>query len=337
MQTPVTIGITLGDPHGIGPEISLLAACRSRWPAGTRLVLIGSREVAEAAAGVLNLPALPSWDPKRPGPPARRVSLWDPAPGLVRRWEPGKLRAAAGRAAATWIEAAVQTCLQGRLNAMVTAPIHKLGFKRGGIDAPGHTELLAGLTRTRRFGMMLIGGPLRVFLVTRHLPLREVPRAIDRPSVLDAIRMTSEALPWLGVSPARIAVCGLNPHAGDGGAIGQEDLEIIRPAIRTARRQGIDAEGPLPADTVFYQARNGHYDAVVAMYHDQGLAPLKMLAFDRGVNITLGLPLIRTSPDHGTAYALAGTGQARPESMRQAIRTARELAGRPLPWAVSHA
>jgi 4-hydroxythreonine-4-phosphate dehydrogenase len=245
---------------------------------------------------------------------------------------PGLIRVDASRAAHTWICEAVTACRAGILDAMVTAPISKEGFARAGIDVPGHTELLADLTRTRRFAMMLFGGCLRVTLVTRHVPLRRVPAMLTRPRIRQAIELTHAALPWLGVARSRIAVCGLNPHAGDGGTIGTEEQTVIAPVIRSLRRKHLDVLGPVPADTVFHEAHRGDYDAVVAMYHDQGLGPLKMLAFDTGVNLTLGLPIVRTSPDHGTAFAIAGTGTAREGSMLEAIKTAHRLALQPNPW-----
>jgi 4-hydroxythreonine-4-phosphate dehydrogenase len=258
--------------------------------------------------------------------------VWDPAPRLAPTFCPGKIRKTAARAAAAWIRHAVRACGKGRLDGMVTGPINKESFHRAGIRVPGHTEYLARLTGTRRYAMLLAGGGLRVALVTRHLPLRRVARTVSREAVLETIRLVDESLPWLGCRRSRIAVCGLNPHAGDGGTIGREEIDCIAPAVRAAVRRGIHVTGPVAADTVFYQALHGHYDAVVAMYHDQGLAPLKMLAFEEGVNITLGLPLVRTSPDHGTAYDIAGRNRANPSSMIRAVSTARDLARRRNPW-----
>ncbi len=327
-----TVGITLGDINGVGPEVALKAAHR-RWPAGTRMVLIGSRQALSEEARSLGLPEPAPWEPGE-NPPARKISQWDPTPNLCPRRRPGKLTADAGAAAARWIEAAIDACLAGTLDGMVTAPINKAGFEMAGIDVPGHTELLAERTKAKRFAMMLFGGPLRVVLVTRHLPLREVADAVTGPAIDEAVILTHQALPWMGLDSARIAVCGLNPHASDGGKIGREDLDVVAPAIRRLRKKKINVAGPFPADTVFHQAVQGEYDAVVAMYHDQGLGPLKTLAFDEGVNLTLGLPIIRTSPDHGTAYGIAGRGIARDTSMVEAIRTALDLAKRKNPWAL---
>ncbi|HOW97423.1 MAG TPA: 4-hydroxythreonine-4-phosphate dehydrogenase PdxA [Kiritimatiellia bacterium] len=321
MSAMLRIGITLGDVNGIGPEIALRAVARGGWPANVRFVLVGSDALVRAQARALRLRL-----------PGDRVSVWDPAPALAPDWKPGRIRADASRAAGAWIRAAAAACLDGRLDAMVTAPICKEGFQKAGIHVPGHTELLAELTGTRRYAMMLFGGPLRVVLATRHLPLADVARKLKRADVLEAIRITGEALPWLGCRGGRIGVCGLNPHAGDGGAIGREEITVIAPAIRAARREGFNAVGPVPADVIFRQAVRGDFDAVVAMYHDQGLGPLKMLAFETGVNVTLGLPIVRTSPDHGTAFDIAGRGRANPSSIVEAIRQAIALTRRRNPW-----
>jgi len=325
----LTVAITLGDVNGIGPEVALKAVYRAHWPPRTRFILIGAESIARELARRLRLPPPGSGSLAGKG---SRVVVWNPVPSLEPAWRPGRLQAAAGAAAAAWIEAAVRGCLDGRFDAMCTAPISKEGLQKGGADFPGHTEMLAHLTGTSRFGMMLIGGPLRVMLATRHLPLRDVPAALDAPGILEAIELTAKALPWLGCRRARVGICGLNPHAGEGGKIGREEIDVIRPAIQQARRRGFDVAGPLPGDTAFHHAARGEYDAVVAMYHDQGLAPLKTLAFDHGVNLTLGLPIVRTSPDHGTAYAIAGKNRANPSSMIEALRLAIALAQRPLPW-----
>jgi len=327
MSKPLRIGITLGDTNGIGPEVALRAVYQRRWPAGTRFVLLGPPALVAAQARRFRLPAPPAGTPAA----RARVVVWEPEPTAL-TWRPGTLDPAVSAAAGGWIRAAVAACLRGDLHALVTAPISKEGFHQAGLQVPGHTELLADLCGTRRFAMMLFGGPLRVVLATRHLPLAEVPRALTPAAVEDAIRITAEALPWLGSRRARVAVCGLNPHAGEGGDLGREEIEVIAPVLRRLRQAGLNVAGPLPGDTVFHQAARGDYDAVVAMYHDQGLAPLKLLAFDRGVNVTLGLPIVRTSPDHGTAFDIAGRGRAQPSSMAEAIRWAIRLAGRRNPW-----
>jgi len=332
------IAITLGDPGGIGPEVALKAVVGRRWPAAVRFVLVGNRALAARQAADLRLPCPPAWQPesasqagRMPGP----VVVWDPAGGAaaaLRGWRPGAIGKTQGRAAAQWIRAAAHGCRGGLFAAMVTGPICKQSLRLAGLSYPGHTEFLAALTGTRRFAMMLLGGPLRVVLVTRHLPLASVPGALSRVAIAEAVRLAAQALPWLGTRQRTIGVCALNPHAGDGGVLGTEERTLIGPALRALRRAGLDVAGPVPGDAIFHQAVRGRYGAVVAMYHDQGLGPLKMLAFEEGVNLTLGLPIVRTSPDHGTAFDLAGKGRANPGSMAAAIRLAIRLAGRLNPW-----
>ena len=331
-RCPPRIGITLGDINGVGPEVALKAAYRVARKCPCRIVLIGSSSAVRQQARAANLPVPPAWSPSNGAAPSSKVVLWDPTPGQHPAWKPGAIRADASRAAAAWIREAVRACVEGSLDAMVTAPICKEGFHAAGVKFPGHTEMLAELTHTRRFAMMLFGGPLRVVLVTRHIPLAKVATSLTQAKIVEAIRLAGEALPWMGWRQSRIAVCGLNPHAGDGGKIGREELTVIAPAIRRAQREGLEVTGPVPSDTVFHQAIKGRYDVVVAMYHDQGLGPLKMLAFDVGVNVTLGLPIVRTSPDHGTAFDIAGRNRANPQSMIEAVEWAVFLARRKNPW-----
>jgi len=310
-QSPLRIGITCGDVNGIGPEIALKAVASKPWGAGTDFILIGPE----------NVDATPS---------SRFFGNWTiPFSGKI---TPGKITAEASQTAVAAIRRAVRGCLDGELDAMVTAPICKEGLKLSGVNYPGHTEMIAELTGTTRYGMMLMGKGLRVMLATRHLPLREVADALTKENILEAIELTAEALTAFGLPEGRIGVCGLNPHAGDGGALGGEESTAIAPAIEAARAKGCNALGPIPADVIFHQALSGAFDAVVAMYHDQGLGPLKMHAFDCGVNLTLGLPIVRTSPDHGTAFDIAGKGIADPGSMIAAIETAIALAQKTNPW-----
>jgi len=312
------IGITIGDINGIGPEVALKAVAKHRWPVNVQFVFIGSEQVVREQAAAMQLP-LP-----------RKVEFWNIESAV--KWQPGKIRVEASRLAEQSIRQAVEGCLSGALDAMVTAPISKQGFNKAGIDVPGHTEFLAELTHTKTFGMMLMGGGLRVMLVTRHIPLSAVSTALTRKTIREAIELTGQALKLFGVRKGKIGVCGLNPHAGDGGVLGREEIELINPAIRAARKKGFNVSDAVPADTIFFQAQKGQYAAVVAMYHDQGLGPLKMNGFDEGVNVTLGLPIIRTSPDHGTAFGIAGKNQASPKSMKNAILLAIEMAGKPNPW-----
>lgn len=312
------IGISLGDVNGIGPEVAVKAIADGDWPDDMEFMLYGPVTAMKRQGRTMELP-LPE-----------EVHLRDV--GIDVAWDSGKISIEASQAAAMAVQQAVEGCLSGDLDAMVTAPICKEGFHKAGIHAPGHTEYLAELTGTSRFGMMLIGGGLRVMLVTRHIPIVEVPAALTCENIGEAIALTGQALELFGLTNGKIGVCGLNPHAGDGGVIGREEIELINPAIRSARKKGFNVSDAVPADTIFYQALNGDYDAVVAMYHDQGLGPLKMIGFDEGVNVTLGLPIIRTSPDHGTAFDIAGKNQASPKSMISAIALAIDMAGKKNPW-----
>ncbi|MGD9874105.1 MAG: 4-hydroxythreonine-4-phosphate dehydrogenase PdxA [Kiritimatiellia bacterium] len=314
------IAVTAGDINGIGPEVALRSLSGHKWPSNCRFVLIGNADVLSVQARRFGLPLK-----------SKSFSVWDPYPARM-KWLPGQISAAASRHAADWIRIAAEGCMEGYFDAMVTAPICKEGLKKAHLNLPGHTEYLAEITKTKRFAMMLMGGGLRVILVTRHIPLSRVAKSISKKNILESISMAAEALPWLGCRRARIGVCGLNPHAGDGGAIGTEEKTVILPAVKAAQKMGVNAVGPVAPDAIFYQALRGGYDAVVSMYHDQGLGPLKMLAMDEGINITLGLPIIRTSPDHGTAFDVAGKGIAREGSMVKAIELACSLAGKKNPW-----
>jgi 4-hydroxythreonine-4-phosphate dehydrogenase len=230
--------------------------------------------------------------------------------------------------AADWVVEGAKRCLAGELAALVTAPISKKLLRDAGYRFEGHTELLAHIARTKRFAMMLVGGPLRVALVTIHVPLAKVPRLLSMKKIIEVIELSHDMCRRFGIRHPRIGVAGLNPHAGESGLLGDEERRIIAPAVRRAARKKINVTGPWPADTLFHKAYHGEFDAVVAMYHDQGLAPLKMIAFDSGVNLTLGLPFVRTSPDHGTAFDIAGKNIARPDSMIAAINLAANLAAR---------
>jgi 4-hydroxythreonine-4-phosphate dehydrogenase len=222
--------------------------------------------------------------------------------------------------------------MSGAISGMVTAPISKEGFHRAGIRVAGHTELLERLTGTPESAMFLVGGGLRVVPVTRHVPLSTVPRLVTADRIVSQGVLANRALGWLRVPGRRLAVCGLNPHAGEGGKIGTEEARSIVPAVRRLRCLGVKADGPVPADSAFARCLAGEYAGVLAMYHDQGLGPLKTVAFDSGVNITVGLPIVRTSPCHGTAFEIAGKNRADSASMISAIATACELASRPNPF-----
>jgi len=230
--------------------------------------------------------------------------------------------------AADWVVEGANRCLAGDLVALVTAPISKQLLRDAGYRFEGHTELLAHVAQTKRFAMMLVGGPLRVALVTIHVPIAEVSRLLSARRIIEVIELSYDVCQRFGIRRPKIGVAGLNPHAGEGGLLGDEERRIIAPAVRGVARRFPGVSGPWPADTLFHKAYHGGFDAVVAMYHDQGLAPLKMIAFDSGVNLTLGLPFVRTSPDHGTAFDIAGKGIANPASMIAAINLAAKLTQR---------
>jgi 4-hydroxythreonine-4-phosphate dehydrogenase len=282
------IAITVGDPAGIGPEIARKTADDPRV-----------REICEPV-------------------------LYGPPEGS--QFAPGVLSGDAGQAAYDAICAAVRDAQAGRIAAIATAPLNKLAFSKAGLPWKGHTDLLGHLTRSPRVAMMFWSEPLKVVLATIHVPLAAVPVALTLDVMAETIDLSARELPrFIGTRP-RLAVAGLNPHAGEEGLLGAEERTVIRPAVEAARSRGIDVTGPLPGDTVFLRARKGEFDAVIACYHDQGLIPVKLLAFGHSVNVTLGLPIIRTSVDHGTAFDIAGKGIADPTSMIEATLLAARLA-----------
>jgi len=287
------IGVTVGDPAGIGPEIARKAAADA-VSSTCDIVLYGPSEESAVAA-----------------------------------FARGRVSAEAGRAAYDAIVSATADAMAGQLDAIATAPVNKEAFAAAGLPWRGHTELLAHLTGSARVAMMFYAESLRVVLATVHIALAEVPRALTRDVVEGTIDLASRELPRFGIDAPRLALAGLNPHAGEHGVIGREDDEVLAPAVAALRARGVLVEGPFPADTVFVRAMRGEFDAVVACYHDQGLIPIKLVAFGRAVNVTLGLPIVRTSVDHGTAFDIAGKGIADPSSMIEAIKLAARLAMSP--------
>lgn len=324
--------ITMGDPAGIGPELCLRALREPSVHAVCRPLIVGS---AELACRVASAAGLPPPDPVIPfadwlagqAPPATGAWLNTGLPHGASVIEPGRIQAAAGHEAYRSIRAAVQPVVQGHAAALVTAPINKAALHLAGIPYPGHTEMLADMTGAWRYGMMLASDHLVVSLVTIHLGLAEVPGRLTTEGILDTIRLTADALRRLGKPDPRLTVCGLNPHAGESGLFGSEETRLILPAIAQARQDGLTILGPLPPDTAFVPDIRDQTDAFIVMYHDQGLIPFKMLAFDTGVNVTLGLPIVRTSPDHGTAFDIAWKNKASATSFIEAIRWAVRLAG----------
>jgi 4-hydroxythreonine-4-phosphate dehydrogenase len=318
----------MGDPAGIGPEIIAKIFTRKELLGFCRPVVVGDTAVMDRAVRELALPV------ECKSIASLSEAAYEPAHipvldlGLVdmttHGW--GRPGAASGTAVVEYIKRAVALTLQGTADAIVTAPISKAMMNAAGHHYPGHTELLADLTGSREFGMLFVGGGLRVILATIHLALKEVPQHITVPGIVKTVRLADQAARAFGIARPRIGVAALNPHAGEGSLFGREEQDVILPALLEARALGIHASDPLPADTIFYKARNGQYDVVVAMYHDQGLAPLKMVAFGTAVNVTVGLPIIRTSVDHGTAFDIAGKGCADPASLFHAAKLAAELA-----------
>jgi 4-hydroxythreonine-4-phosphate dehydrogenase len=325
-----TVYVTMGDPRGIGPEVALKAL--SAEPNPGRVRLVGLRGVFESAARSLGLEGLfarlaadlldvadtsaagaTSSSPRSPSPDASRLSA-----------------AEAGRWAGLAVETAVRALHPEEGDALVTGPLDKAALMAGGYPFPGHTEMLASLAGVSEVAMLLVADRLRVSLVTGHVPLKEVALRLDRRRIRAVFLLTHAALrSGFDVPEPRIAVCGLNPHAGDGGALGGEEGSLVGPEVAALRAEGFDVAGPLSADTVFVRAIAGEFDAVLALYHDQGMIPIKVHGFGGGVNVTLGLPFVRTSPDHGTALDIAGSGRARPESFAAALALARDLARRP--------
>ena len=282
------IAITVGDPAGIGPEIAQKAADDPRV-----------REVCE---------------PMIYGPPAGA------------RFEPGVLSADAGRAAYDAIRAAVRAAMAGAVAGIATAPVNKLAFARAGLSWKGHTGLLGHLTNSPRVAMMFWSAPLKTVLATVHAPLVDVPRLLTPDLLGGVIDLTARELPRFGIARPRLALAGLNPHAGEDGLLGTEEDAVLTPCVAAAQGRGVDIRGPFPGDTVFVRATRGEFDAVIACYHDQGLIPIKLLAFGHAVNVTLGLPIVRTSVDHGTAFDIAGKGVADAGSMIEAVLLAARLA-----------
>lgn len=319
----------MGDPAGIGPEIiAKLIDSAEIFPV-CRPVVIGDAGVMKKQIEELRLSVTVN--------SIKAISDADPAKGKLdvldlknvnlatHKW--GAPDASSGKAVVEYITKAVELAMKQEAAAIVTAPINKEMMNAAGHHYAGHTELLADLTKTKEYGMMFVGGGLRLILTTIHLALKDVPRHITQATVLKTLRLAHKAMKHFGMDKPRIGVAALNPHAGEGRLFGTEEWDSILPAVIKARQEGIDASDPIPADTLFYKARNNYYDIVVAMYHDQGLAPLKMIAFGNAVNVTVGLPIIRTSVDHGTAYDIAGTGRADPASLLEAVKLAAKMAG----------
>lgn len=327
----VTIGFTLGDPCGIGPEVLLKALWAGKTESLYHPLLLGPPDLFEQAARLLDIPfkfrlLTPEQPRSRPDRPATLDVIEVGSSAGVDLFS-GTISPAAARLAFQSIRVAVELALRNRIDAVVTAPINKEALHRGGFRYPGHTQILSSLTKSPRYAMMFVSPGIRVVLVTTHLALSEVPSAISRRKYLEKILLADEALrEYFSVRNPQLAVLGLNPHAGEGGLFGREEKSLIAPAVRQAQKKGLEVAGPFPADSLFTPQNRKPYDAIIAMYHDQGLLPLKALYPGRTVNVTLGLPIIRTSPDHGTAFNIAGKGIADPQSMIEALHLAVQMA-----------
>ena len=315
MSTPV-LALSMGDPAGIGPELMLKAAVDAELTARAKLIIVGSEDVLRAHALLTHIPYNI--------PHLERVET-----AAMTELEPGKASAAGGAASIAYVEKALDLVRTGDADALVTGPINKVALGMAGLPWAGHTDFLKERTQTDAVVMMLVGDGLRVGLVTHHIALAAVPGRLSTEGILDVLRvMHAELRRCFGIERPRIAVAGLNPHASDGGRFGTEEGRIIAPAIRLAQSEGIACGGPYPPDTLFVPTMLERTDAELAMYHDQGLIPLKMKAFGRAVNVTLGLPIVRTSVDHGTAYDIAGEGVASIDSLTEAVKLAVDIVER---------
>jgi 4-hydroxythreonine-4-phosphate dehydrogenase len=330
MATKPIIAVTMGDPSGIGPEIILKALADPVIKRFARPLVLGDWGVLQRARR-RNLPRLICWQPGQQLLPMLNHPVAHVVCSLsaltARESRPAHSSKAGGHGAFSYIRVAAKLALSKVVDAVATAPISKSILIDAGYHYPGHTELLAELSRTPECRMMLMGAKLRVVPVTGHIAFTRVARNLTRENIQTTLELTQDGLrEFFGIARPRIAVAALNPHGGEEGIFGSEEIEVIAPAVRQARRRGIDATGPFPADSLFHHAARGDYDAVVCMYHDQGLIPLKLHHFFGGVALTLGPPFIRTSVDHGTAYDIAGTGKADATSMKEAILLAARLA-----------
>jgi 4-hydroxythreonine-4-phosphate dehydrogenase len=329
-NTSLPIGFTMGDAAGIGPEIIVkLFADGLHQPA----LVYGDAGILDTTITRLGLAdkltieliSDPEHATHHPGVLAV-LNRWQALPADL---PPGQLNPLAGRGSYEYLSHAIDDALAGKLRASVTAPLNKKAMQAGGMDYPGHTEILAERSGTEHYAMMLANPDLRVILVTIHVALSEVSRLVDIDTELKTIRLAHQACLQAGIVKPRIAVAGLNPHAGEEGRFGQEEIQVISPAIEQAQTEGLDVSGPWPGDTVFMRARRGEFDIVVAQYHDQGLIPVKYLGVDEGVNVTVGLPFVRTSVDHGTAFNIAGQGIADHSSLRAAYDMALAMTPQP--------
>ncbi len=324
MDKPL-IGVTMGDPAGIGPEICAKALTAAEVTAVANCLVIGDRRCLRQGLKLSGLSGV-EINPVKSADEARfqpgLINVLDLGNADPARIKLGQVSKAAGQAAFEYVTTAIRLAKDGAIDGIATGPINKEAIRKAGHKFAGHTEILAHYTGTKDYAMMFVSDKLWVILVTTHLPLQAVSRTITKKNVLKTIRLAHETLSRVRGRKPRIGVAGLNPHAGEHGLFGREEIRVIKPAVDEAKKAGMDVTGPLSPDAIFYLANAGMYDIVVAMYHDQGLIPLKLLSFNRSVNVTVGLPIVRTSVDHGTGFDIAGKGWAKPQSMIEAIQVA---------------
>jgi 4-phospho-D-threonate 3-dehydrogenase / 4-phospho-D-erythronate 3-dehydrogenase len=315
------IGITMGDPAGVGAEI-ILKALDKRESSNPAYVVFGSIGVMEYYKNLIGIKKELNKINDISEIDANKINVFNVLELTEKDFKVGEVSGKCGDAAFQYIKTAIEYALDGKTKGVVTAPLNKEALHLGGHLFDGHTEIFAKLTNTKKYSMMLQGGPLKVIHVSTHVSIREACDRVKKERVFEVIKLAYDTLLNMGIENPRIAVAGLNPHAGESGIFGREEIEEITPAIEEAKAQNINATGPIPPDTVFLKAAKGQYDIVVCMYHDQGHIPLKLLGFDEGVNMTIGLPIIRTSVDHGTAFDIAGKGIANENSLIEAMKAA---------------
>jgi 4-hydroxythreonine-4-phosphate dehydrogenase len=318
----------MGDPAGVGPEVIVKALeCPEVWDVCRPVVVGDARWLEEAGRIVGTHRSVRAVDAMGQAGSGESVDVLDLANVDADRLERGQVSPEAGQAAYEYIQRAVRLALEGEAAGVVTAPINKEALHAAGVPYAGHTEMLAALCGAKNVAMLLVSGKLRVSHVSTHVSLRQAVERVNVERIMQVVGLTHEALRRTGLATPRIALAGLNPHAGEGGLFGNEESDIISPAVEAARAEGMDVAGPYPPDSVFLRASQGEFDAVVAMYHDQGHIPIKLLGFYEGVNVTLGLPIVRTSVDHGTAFDIVGTGRADERSLVAALRLAAQMGG----------
>ena len=328
MKQPI-VGITMGDAAGIGPEISVKVLTKSSVYQICRPLLIGDSRVLKGIIddNKYNFRINIIRDVKEAKFTRGTIDMFDLENIDLDRLKTGKINAMCGKAAVEYIKKAVRLITDKQIGALITAPLCKESMHKAGFQYAGHTELLARLSKTKNVVMMLIGGTLKTVLVTTHFPLKDISKNLTKQKIFQVLKITNQAMKkFFKIDKPKIIVASLNPHCGEGGILGDEEKRVISPAVNKAIKEKIDVVGPFPPDKTIYEAVSGRFDVAVVMYHDQALIPLKMVAFDKGVNLTVGLPFIRTSPDHGTAFNIAGQDKADPSSMKEAIKLAIEMA-----------